>query len=300
MTVHRFRLAAGALFLPLALAVLPAGAEDGGLPRFEFFVRGSLTVAGTGTALKYSYDPHPGYAIPGSYARQTLQIDPLSGSGLCVGLTAFFGRTIGMRLSVSRDQSPFGGANSAFEMYYKYTAWMPTPTGFGPVDGIRNTHADWPETSGALKRTSAGLEIVVRVPIGPALSLNFSGGPLLSFFRGDILSLAYSELYYERYGALFFHTYFVRLQLPARTVVGFTGGTELSLRLDRHLTFVLSAAYRGGSYTGTPKITAAYDYNAVLEAQADVFSRIKTQIKPGPIALTPPPLVFGAGLAVIF
>jgi|GEM_PF-1971234 len=300
MTAHRFRFAAGALFLSLGLAVPPAGAEDGSLPRFEFFVRGSLTVAGTGTAIEHSYDPHPGYAIPGSYARQTLQIDPLSGSGLCVGLTAFFGRTIGMRLSVSRDESPFGGANPAFEMYYKYTYWSSAPGGFGYVDGIRNTHADWPETSGALGRTTVGLEAVVRIPLGPALSLNFSGGPLLSFFRGDIHSLAYSEFYYQHYEALFFNTYFVRLQLPARAVFGFMGGAELSLRLDRHLAFVLSVAYRGGSYTGTPKITAAYDYNAVLEAPADVLSRIKTQIAPGSISLTPSPFLFGAGLAVVF
>jgi hypothetical protein len=99
---------------------------------------------------------------------------------------------------------------------------------------------------------------------------------------------------------LFFHTYFVRLQLPARTAVGFTGGTELSLRLDRHLTFVLSAAYRSGSYTGTPEIMAAYDHDKVLEAPADVLSRINTQIAPGPISLTPSPFLFGAGLAVIF
>jgi hypothetical protein len=99
---------------------------------------------------------------------------------------------------------------------------------------------------------------------------------------------------------MFFNTYFVRLQLPARTVFGFAGGAEFSLRLDRHLAFVLGAEYRSGSYAGTPKITAAYDYNEVLEAQADVFSRIKTQIKPGPIALTPPPLVFGAGFTAAF
>ncbi len=310
MTAHRFRLAAGALLLPLALvaaapaaaafAISPAGAEDGGFSRFELSVRGSLTSAGAGATYEHSYDPHPGYAIPGSYVRQTLHIDPLAGRGLQAGLTFFSGRRFGIRLSLGRDETPFGGLNPPFEMSYKFTSWMPGPGGFQSVDGIRNTRTEWPETSGALRRTTVGLEAVFRIPLGRFFSLNLSGGPLLGFFGGEIHSLAYTELVYERYGALFFETYFVRLRLPARTVVGLTAGAELSFRLGRHLDFVLSAAYRSGSYMGTPAIMAAYEYNAALDAAADVFSRIKARLAPGPIELSPSPLIFGAGLAVVF
>ena len=305
MTAHRFCLAAGVLLLSLALAAVafafpPTGTEDGGLPRLELFVRGSLTPAGTGTAYYHSYDPHPGYTIPGSFARQTLQVDPLAGSGLQAGLTVFFGRTFGVRLSLGRDETPFGGVNSPFELSYKYTAWMPGLTGFEFINGVQNTSTEWPDTSGSLHRTSIGLEAVVRIPLGPAFRLNLSGGPLLSVLSGAIHSLAYTELVYERYGALFFNAFFVRLGLPAQTVLGFTGSAELELRLDRHLSVVLSAAYRSGSYTGTPEIAAAYDYYDILEARTDVLSRIKTQIVLGPITLTPSPFVFGAGLAAAF
>lgn len=300
MTAHRFRLAAGALLLPLVLAATPAAAEDGGLPRFELFVRGSLNPSGTGTTIEHSYDPHPGYAIPGSYARQTLQIDPLSGSGLQAGLTAFFGRTLGVRFSVSRDAGPFGGVNSNFKMAYMYTTWMPTIGGFQSVDGTYSMDKAWPDTSGSLERITTGLEIVVRVPISPVFSLNFSAGPLLSFFNGEVNSLLYTELTYERYGAFFFDGYFVRLRLPAETVLGLTGSAELEVRLDRHLSLVLGAAYRSGSYTGTPEIAAAYDYNNILEARTDVLSGIKAAITPGPIELKPSPFVFGAGLAIVF
>jgi hypothetical protein len=310
MTVPRFRLAAGALLLPLilagaappaaALAIPPAGTEDGGRPRFEFFVRGSLTPSGTGATIEHSYDPHPGYSIPGSYVRQTLQVDPLAGCGVQAGLTVFFGRTFGIRLSAGHDETPFGGVNSPFEMSYKYTSWMPGPTGFEYIDGIRHTFTQWPDTSGTLRRTTVGLEAVVRIPLGPAGFLNLSGGPLLGFIDGEIHSLAYTELVYERYGALFFNTYFVRLALPAQTAVGFTGSAELEIRLDRRLSLVLGAAYRGGSYTGTPEIMAAYDYNSILEARTEVMGRIKTQIVPGRLELTPSPFVFRAGLAVAF
>ena len=295
MNRHRILLAALAA---AALAVPPARAA--GATRLEFFVRGAWTPGTAGTALSHSYDPHPGFFIPGSYARQTLRIDPLAGSGLQAGMSVFFGRTIGLRVSVGRDAVPFGGANTNFEMAYQYRVWLPWRTEFQYVEGTYSINKVWPDTSGALRRTTAGLEIIVRVPIAPSLSLNFSGGPLLSFFSGDIHSLCFTELTYERYGAFFFSEYFVRLRLPAETALGFTGGAELELRLGRHLGIVVDAAYRSGAYAGTPEIMAAYDYDNVLEARADVMTRIKAAITPGPIELTPSPFVFGAGLAVVF
>jgi hypothetical protein len=185
-------------------------------------------------------------------------------------------------------------------MSYLYTSWMPGRTGFQYIDGVRHTFTEWPDTSGALRRTTVSLEAVIRIPLGPACFFNLSGGPLLGFFDGEIHSLAYTELVYERYGAMFFNTYFVRLALPVQTAVGFTGSAELEIRLNRRLSLVLGAAYRSGSYAGTPEIMAAYDYNSILEAQPEVMGRIKTQIVPGPIALTPSPFVFSAGLAVAF
>ena len=183
MTARRFHLAAGAMLLPFVLAAMPAIAEDGGLPRFELFLRGSLTPSGTGTTIDQSYNPHPGFFIPGSYARQTLQIDPLAGSGLQAGMNVFFGRALGVRFSVSREAVPFGGLNSNFEMSYQYRVWLPWLAGFQYKDGAYSMDLAWPDTSGSIKRVTTGLEIVVRIPISPVFSLNFSAGPLLSFFN---------------------------------------------------------------------------------------------------------------------
>ena len=295
MTRHRIPivlLAAALLAVPAAQAAEPT--------RFEFFVRGDWTPGTVGTALFHTYDPHPGFDIPGSYARQTLQIDPLAGSGLQAGMTVFFGPTLGLRFSLGRIENPFGGVNSDFGMAYQYRVWMPAIGGFQYVEGTYSVDKVWPDTSGSLGRITTALEIVVRIPFSAALSLNLTAGPLLSFYSGDIHSLCFTELTYERYGAFFFGDYFVRLRLPAETVLGFTGSAELELRLDRHLAVVLDAGYRSGSYAGTPKITAAYGYNDALEASAAAITRIKAAIVPGPIELKPAPFIFGAGLAVVF
>jgi hypothetical protein len=295
MRRHRILIAA----LAAALLTVPAaGAAEPA--RLEFFVRGAWTPGATGPAYSHSYDPHPGYAIPGSFVRQTLQVDPLAGSGLLAGLTVFFGPRLGLRLSLGRDENPFGGLNTPVEMTYKYTYWFPGPGGFNYRDGFRNTATEWPETSGSLRRTTIGLEAVLRLPLTAALSLNLSGGPTLGFFSGELHSLAYTELTYERYGATFFGTYFVRLRLPSRTVLGFTAGAELSLRFDPHAALIVNGSYRSGSYAGTPEIMAAYDYNDVLKAPAAVMPRIAASIHPGSIELKPSPFVLGAGLALVF
>jgi hypothetical protein len=295
MARHRILIA----LLAAALLAVPA-AQAAGTSRLEFFIRGAWTPGVTGPAYSHSYDPHPGFDIPGSYARQTLRIDPLAGSGLQAGMTVFFGPTLGLRFSLGRVENPFGGVNSDFGMAYQYRVWMPAIGGFQYVDGTYSVDKVWPDTSGSLGRITTALEIVVRIPISAALSIDLTAGPLLSFYSGDIHSLCYTELTYERYGAFFFGDYFVRLRLPADTSLGFTGSAEFELRLDRHLAFVLNAGYRSGSYAGTPEIMAAYGYNDALEASAAAMTRIKAAIAPGPIKLAPSPFVFGAGMAVVF
>jgi hypothetical protein len=295
MSQIRHRLATAALLLPLSFAVPRVAAQDRSLPRLEFFIVSSLVPAAAGTAYDQSYDPRPGYALPGSYARQTLRLDPLAGSEPRVGLTAYFGRTIGLRLSIGYGRSPLGGANSPFEMVYRYTSWTPW---YGNTDVTYTMDQAWPETAGTLRRTTAALELVVRIPLGPGIRMNLTGGPLLSLSGGDIQSLAYAEPYYERYGALFIRSYFVRLRLPTHAVLGLTCGAELAVRFSPGLWLILNAAVRSGAYTGIPEITTAYDSSELLAAAEDVLSRIKARIVPRSVVITPSPFLFGAGFTI--
>jgi hypothetical protein len=272
-----------------------AGAEDP--PRVEFSVLGVWTPGTTGPAYPHSYDPHPGYAIPGSFVRQTLQVDSLSGRGLLAGLDVYFGPTIGLRLSAGRDENPFSGVNRPVEMTYKWTYFFPGP---GSIDAVRNTTTEWPDTSGALRRTSLALEALARLPLGPAVEIRLTAGPQISWLGGDLQSLKYTELTYERYGALFFDSYFVRLRLPIQSVLAATAGAELSIRVSPFLALRLRGSYRGGTYEGTPEIDAVYDYNSGLDADAPTLVRVKSKIVPVPIVLSPSPFYFGAGLALSF
>jgi hypothetical protein len=276
-------------------AGLAAGAENP--PRVEFSVLGVWAPGTTGPAYAHSYDPHPGYAIPGSFVRQTLQVDSLSGRGLLAGLDVYFGPTMGIRFSAGRDENPFSGVNTPVEMTYKWTYYFPGP---GFIDAVRNTATEWPATSGTLRRTSLALEALARLPLGPLVEIRLTAGPLLSRIGGDLQSLQYTELTYQRYGALFFQSYFVRLRLPVQSVLAATAGAELSIRISPFLALRLRGSYRGGTYEGTPEVDAVYDYNSGLNVDAPTLIRVKSNIIPGPIVLSPSPFSFGAGLALSF
>ncbi len=284
--------------LALVFARPAVGAENP--PRLEFSVIGVLTPGTVGPGYFHSYDPHPGYAIPGSFVRQTLQVDPLAGRGVLAALDLPIGPTFGLRLSAGRDQNPFGGLNTPVEMTYKYTYWAPWAGPSQYADAVVHTTTEWPETSGALRRASLALEATVRLPLGSAVEARLTAGPLLSWLEGEIDSFEYTELTYERYGATFFHSYFVHLRLPVRSVLSATAGAEISVRLSPALALRLRGAWRGGSYEGTPEVDAVYDYASGLYPDAATLVRIKSKIIPGPIVLSPSPFTFGAGLALTF
>lgn len=294
----RFRSCVAALSSTAILAVLALPARAQQPFRLEFFVKGALTPAGALTTYDSSYDPHPGYEIPGSYARQTLNIDPLSGWGVRAGVTAHFGTTLGLRISVGWNETPMGGNNPDFQLYYKYTAWLPPMT--NPTYGARLTTVEWPATSGRLRRTTASLEMNFRIPLSPLWTLNLSAGPLLSFFNGEVGPLGYEEMVYERYGAQIFRYYFVRLRLPPLTAFGFDGEAEVAFRIDRHVSLILGAAVRSGTYAATPEIASCLDYHTLQEAPPEVMTRLKALIIPASLTLTPSPFLFSLGFAVGF
>jgi len=280
----------------LVCASLPARAED---PfKIEFFLKGALTPGGALTTYANTYDPHPGYEIPGSYATAVLNAAPQAGWGVRAGVTAYFGATLGLRFSAGWEETPLGGNNPAFQLFYKYTAWLPPM--LNQTYGSRLTTVEWPGTSGRLRRPSASLELVVRLPLSPLWTLTLSGGPMLSFFSGDVQPLAYEEVVYERYGAQIFRYYFVLLHLPPETVFGFGGEAEAAFRIDRHVSLLLGAAARTGTYAATPETARGVDYHTLQDAPPEVMARLKATVLPGPLALAPSPFLFSLGFAVGF
>ena len=294
MAICRRGVAALALAAVMVYAPRSAAAAQEPL-RLELFFKGAFSPPGAAATYEHSYDPHPGYEIPGSYARQTLAIDPLSGGGLRAGLTLSLGKTLGLRLTVGCETSRFGGENEPFEIFYKYTAWLPPM--LEKTNGSRLTRVEWPATSGRLQRTSASLELVLRLPLSGAWSLRLSAGPHFSTFGGEIYPLGYEEVIYERYGSQIFGYSFVLLRLPGQTILGVTAEAELALRIDRRVSLILGAAFRTGSYEGTPEIAAAYDYHSLIEQPLEIMDRLRARISPGRISLSSS-FLFSVGVAI--
>ncbi len=178
LTISAVALAAGVCL------VLAASAEASERSRFEIFFRGGISPSSGGTAYFHEYDPNPGYTIAGSFFRQTLSIDLLAGWGAQVGATVFFGGAWGVRFSLGREEHALAGAPSSYDMKFLHTDYMPW-LDQPQVDSVYERSLAWPGASGRLGRTTAALEVVVRIKAGPGLSLDLSAGPLLSFWAGQ-------------------------------------------------------------------------------------------------------------------
>jgi hypothetical protein len=274
-----------------------SGAADGRYPRFEIFFGGGLDFAGTGTLYAHLYDPHPGYGVPGSYARQTLSIDLPWGGTLSAGGSIFFDRHWGLRLTVARSRSEVEGENGPFDLLFKYTSYPPLD--FNPVEASRTMTIDWAPTTGAFYRTTAGLEVVFRLPVSPDFDLAASVGPFLSRTRGEIRPLGYVEYMASFHGYPYFSEYLLDLGFPPQTTVGVSASVEAAVRMTGRLFLSLRANYRSAAATeATPEITQAYDYVTVREVESDKLRSIKSLVPLHPVSLALP--TFGVGLGLVW
>lgn len=296
-TIRRLRLFAVAVLaasFPAALA-----ASDKNAPRFEFFVTGGLSPAGTGASYVHSYDPNPGYKIPGSFGRQTLQIDPAGAGAFSAGAGFYFSDGIGLRATVSVEKASLGGANGPFEFLFKYTGYF-VPY-FQPFDTSVSLTKDWPPTQGSLRRVMAGLEFVLRLPVSPAFGVALSAGPQMSFLNGDVYPVAYTRVSAYMRGYPFFHDDVLRLKLPARTAVGLKAGIEAMLRLAAHLFLRFEGAYRGAeTYEGVPEISQGYAANTFADLAPEDLAQIRSRVALNSLTLSFSPLSLSAGVSVGF
>jgi hypothetical protein len=279
----------------LALASLPAAAETR-MPRARFFLTGGLGLPGGGADYASSYDPHPGYEIPGSIAGQTLRVEPALGPSLEAGFFLPIGRVFGLRLSGRWDRSPLGGENSPYTMLFKYTNWWPL---LDPIQTSLARSTSWAPTFGSRRDASVGLELSLRWPIAPGFDLSFMAGPRLFFVSGNAGALGYTEYMGSSHGAQFLREYLLRLDLPPQTRIGWTAGVEAEVRLSAALSLLLRAGFASaGDYEAVPEIAAADEYYGLIPADDLTLAAIRRAV-PLPV-LTLPSGRFGLSCGLSF
>jgi hypothetical protein len=260
----------------LALAATASAAETQA-PRTHFFLAGGFGLPGGSTDYAFSYDPHPGYEIPGSTAGQTLWVDPALGPSLNAGFSLPLSRVFGLRLSFGWNRSPLGGENSPYEMLFKYTLYIP------PILPLTYTSVSkslpWAPTFGSQQDVSIGLELSLRWPIAPGFDISFLAGPRIFFVSGRMGALGYTEYMGSSHGAQFFRDHLLRLDLPPQTKLGWTAGVEAEVRLSAALSLLLRACFAAaGAYEAVPEIAAADEYYGLIPADEQTLAAIRRAV----------------------
>jgi hypothetical protein len=278
--------------LALALPALSAEKEP---PAWELFFLYGLDFAGTRVAYENAYDPHPGYHIPGSYARQTLNLDPAAGQGIALGVGHYFSGGFGVRLMVRRRITPLAGENTPYEYFYRYT--LIYPPYYIPEEAVTFREVDWVPTEGSLSVMSVNLEAAFRLPISDGLAAVLFAGPSLRFANGRFSPLGFTEEWLGGHGVPMREDYLVYIKLPSCSRLGLEAGLELSVRLSGGVSAVFRTAY---SYTGditfAPVIDEVYYYSHLQLAPEDKTALVKSRFDLQPLTVSLSTAFLGAGL----
>jgi hypothetical protein len=285
----------GAAVFGLAAASAAFGAET---PRIRFFLTAGAGFPGGSTSYSFQYDPHPGYIPAGSYAGQTLAVEPATGFDLQAGFLIPFGRIIGLRASFGWSESSLGGENGPYDLLFKYTYYSYLP----PWDPILSSHfesTDWFPTFGSLKQASIGLDLYVRWPVSKSFDVALQAGPCLIIASGQVGGLGYTEYMGSSHGAQFFRDYILTLTLPSKIKLGWSVGLEAGLRLCSCLSLLLRAGFTtGGTYEAVPELETAGLYSGLTPIDEADFKELRDSLDLP--ALTLPLRRFGLALGLAF
>jgi len=287
-------------------ALLPAGilaaslagfAGDETPPRFEFYVGGGPSLAGGASTYRNAFDPHPGYKIPGSYARQTLTVDPAPGGYLVAGGTFYFRPRFGLRLAFHSDSRAVGGKNTPYDYLYLYTST--TPPDYIPIDTSHARQIDWPSSEGRIKEWGGRLELVWRRTVSPSLEIALAGGFTLASAGGRLHPLGFTDQWQGGHGVLFVEDYLVYLRLPPRTLVGAILSVETTVRLSGRVWLRFEAAFqRSGAYEAVPEIDKVLSYYSLDEAGEEISRLVGSRFNLQPLRVSLSRASIGAGFAV--
>jgi hypothetical protein len=280
-----------ALFL-LALPVFSDGPDFSGWELFLFY---GLDLSGKTYAYPNSYDPHPGYHISGSYARQTLNLDPGIGQGITLGIGRFFPGGFGVRLTARRRTMSLGGENTPYEYSYLYT--LITPPNYEPIETSTYREVDWVPTDGSIGLTSLSLEAAFRLPVATGVAIVFSAGPSLHFAGGRFAPLAFTEQWLGGHGTPNLQDYLVYLKLSGESRLGLQAGIEASVRLSGAVSLAVRAAYAlTGSFALQPEVDEVYYYSYLDPTPQEKVNLVLSRFKLEPLTMSLSAAALGAGL----
>jgi hypothetical protein len=238
-----------------------------------------------------SYSP----PLAGSTAGQTVQVQAGNTAGLGGGLNVFFSRHVGVQFLFGRDNRDLTGANGDYSFLLNYTAMQPpdyvprnysTSRTFTACDASQSSGCVLP-TSGTLRQTTLGFNVVGRWQAGRRVNAEVSGG--LSSYRvasDDAGSLRYSGFNMGGHSTLFGSEYQLGYSIGPARGYGFNAGATFDVSIGRGVALTADARYFAGAEISSPivvtKVTNA-DTITLMQDLATIQRNLHppdAQIKP--------------------
>ncbi len=280
--------------LILLCLAIPAFSEGPNPFPWELFFFYGWDLSGKSYAYENSYDPHPGYHIAGSYARQTLNLDPGTGQGITLGVGRYFSGGFGVRLTACRRKIPLAGENTPYEYYYLYT--LITPPNYEPIETSTYREVDWVPTDGSIGLTSLSLEAALRLPLATGVAAVLYAGPSLYFAGGSFAPLGFTEQWLGGHGTPNLQDYLVHIKLESQQRIGLDAGLELSVRLSGGISVAVRAAYtHTGDFTFEPTVDEVYYYSYLYQAPEDKVDLVRSRFDLKPLTMSFSAAVLAAG-----
>lgn len=246
-------LTASTVILIIGMTPCAAGQSINEAPRIEVWGGLSAALTGSSGTLSSSYSP-PGWSSALiNTAAQTLTIDNHPSWGFEGGANVFLSRHAGFQIVVDRLSRSVSGRNSPYERTLMYLHFV-TPQSVGIPETIKGS-VPWPDTTGSLTQWVTALNGVARLGPRGRVSATLSGGLSVHRLSGEAQPLAYTSYYVEPHIGRDIVSPVDRsltLALDATNALGFNGGGDISIAVQKHLAVMVGFRYWGGSAIDLP------------------------------------------------
>lgn len=286
-------LRATALLGLLFLASAGASAQ----PRFEAWGGVTFGVTDVESQLTSSYQPViERYSPPlaGSIAGQTVRFAGANAKGIGAGLDVFFTSHLGLQALFETDQFDLSGASGDYDVLLNYTARQPpdydersySSSATFTACGVTQTWGCVSPTSGSLRQTSLGFNLVGRWPAGRRLNLELSGGLSYIDLRGDAQPLRYTVFETGGHSTLFSEQYQLAYSFGPAHAVGVNAGATIDIALGRFVALTADArVIRGGDVSAPVTITGVVNEAEVIFLQDP--ATIQQTLHPPDVSFSP-------------
>ena len=223
----------------------------------------ALVVGNLDTSVTTQYVPLiQSYSPPlaGSTAGQTVQLQAGNALGFGGGLNLFFSPHVGVQFLFDRDARDLAGANGNYAVLLNYTARQPpdyversysTSATFTPCDASEAWGCVLP-TTGTLKQTTLGFNLVGRWRAGRRVNAELSGGLSYHDVRGDAASLRYTSYRMGGHSTLFSEEYQLAYSIGPAHGFGLNVGGTFDVEIGKGVAFTTDVRVTGGGSIGAP------------------------------------------------